>query len=233
MNHYGWLDTISSFDEHNVISEYLAAKYQTGGIYPKKDEIFKAFKFFKPEETKVVVIGDRPYNTHMTANGLAFGVENGKYPPKELSNIISELKVMNCLTINNKDKELDGWANQGVLLLNRALTSEFGCKETAIEKSWLKMTNEIISKVSQMNDFLVFILLCENSDDVTRLIDRRKHLILQSDPKDYDTLVGSHIFLKADEFLSKNGRKIDWSRISDKKDSYSYNKINDLFKLTY
>ncbi len=53
-----------------------------GTIYPSQDNLYNAFKYFTPKDTKVVILGQDPYHNEGQANGLAFSVnKNNKLPP--------------------------------------------------------------------------------------------------------------------------------------------------------
>jgi uracil-DNA glycosylase len=47
-------------------------------IYPKAEQVFRAFDFFSPSQTKVVMLGQDPYHGPGQANGLAFSVHLAK-----------------------------------------------------------------------------------------------------------------------------------------------------------
>lgn len=77
---------------------------------PRRNLVFRAFEFFKPYETKVVIIGQDPYPND-NACGLCFSSEQ----------ITPSLRnIMTCVDLDSSN--LEHWAEQGVLLLNTSLT---------------------------------------------------------------------------------------------------------------
>ena len=91
-------------------------------IFPSKEKIFRAFNLTSFDNVKVVIIGQDPYHGENEANGLAFSLNEDVKITPSLRNIFKELK--NDLGINKVNKDLSGWARQGVLLVNSILTVE-------------------------------------------------------------------------------------------------------------
>ena len=93
-------------------------------IVPNPKNIFEAFKYFDPLETKVVIMGQDPYPNYGDACGLCFSTSIGIEIPKSLKVIYKCLMKSGYITKNNypKDGNLFEWANQGVLMINRYLT---------------------------------------------------------------------------------------------------------------
>lgn len=127
-------------------------------IYPPSNQIFTAFSKFNFEELKVVVIGQDPYHGPGQANGLCFSVnENIKIPPS-LRNIFTEIKKDIGLNDTNfSHGNLENWANQGVLLLNTALSVR-QAKPNSHSIVWKYMTDEIIKYIVEFNRDIIFLL---------------------------------------------------------------------------
>ncbi len=95
------------------------------------------------DQIRVVIIGQDPYPSLGHANGLAFSVERRVKPiPVSLRNIFQEL-ARDCGTTVKENGDLSGWADQGVLLLNRVLTSEIGASLVHSNIGWQVITDEI------------------------------------------------------------------------------------------
>ena len=75
----------------NLIS-FIDKEYKTKTIYPKKSEIFSAFRFTSYENTKVVILGQDPYHGINQAEGLSFSVKNCVRKPPSLQNKFKELE---------------------------------------------------------------------------------------------------------------------------------------------
>lgn len=179
-------------------------------LCPKKENIFKAFEKTNFQDLKIVILGQDPYHGKDQANGLAFAVnENHKTPPS-LRNIFTEIKNdLNHLPQTKKD--LESWANQGVLLLNSSLTVSLGTANSHSNLRWDLFTNNILKEISLLKNKVVFILWGNYAKKKEVLIDFKKHLILKaphpSPLSAYKGFFGCKHFSKANEFLKSNHLK--------------------------
>ena len=111
---------------------------------PKQKDIFNAFDGLKPQDVKVLILGQDPYPTENRADGLAFSFGDNKPAQDSLKNIFDKIKIE--LNINNTNTNLKCWRDRGVLLLNTALTFKKGNQDYHIT-SWSIFVNNIISKL--------------------------------------------------------------------------------------
>ena len=110
---------------------------------PSFDLIFRALRH-PISHTRVVIIGQDPYPTKGHAHGLAFSVDSSVTPlPASLRNIFEELKSDCDITRRNGD--LSDWADQGVMLLNRILSTDTGSSMAHAKLGWEEITNTIAS----------------------------------------------------------------------------------------
>jgi len=101
----------------------------------------------QPEATKVIIIGQDPYHTPGKADGLAFSIPQafgGRLD--SLGNIFKELKA--DIDVDRTRSELTDWADQGVLLINTALTVPPGAPKAHAKLGWSKLVPQIIRKLS-------------------------------------------------------------------------------------
>lgn len=188
--------------------------YNLPNLLPPKEKTFRAFKYFKPKDCKVVIIGQDPYPKKQDACGLAFSSESGKIPPS-LKNIMKELwddKVV-CSVVSSN---LEPWAKQGVLLLNSILSTVEG--ESAAHKNlgWEEYTTSKIQQIIDCKQPLVLLVWGKYAQD--KLRDLRLHdrvcVISGAHPSPLagGKFFGGRYFSRANEFLEANGVKpIDWS----------------------
>ncbi|CAN2162651.1 Ung Uracil DNA glycosylase [Candidatus Nanopelagicaceae bacterium] len=116
-------------------------------ISPTHDLIFRALHH-PISHTRVVIVGQDPYPTKGHAHGLAFSVESSVTPlPASLRNIFEELKSDCGITRSSGD--LSEWADQGVMLLNRILSTEIGSSMAHAKLGWEEITNTIASVLGQ------------------------------------------------------------------------------------
>lgn len=171
-----WSNLFDGLDLDNI-EEFLKEELNTYGdhipIYPPKSQVWSAFKLTKPDNLKVVILGQDPYINEGEAMGLAFSVPEGKKIPPSLRNIF---KKLNKETSNG---DLTSWAEQGVLLLNTALTVR-AFTSNSHSSHWRKITNTIIRYISDRFDNIVFILWGGNAFQKKEWIDGNKHSVLVS-----------------------------------------------------
>ena len=187
--------------------------YQEKTIYPKHEDIFKAFDLTSYEDTKVVIIGQDPYHEENQAMGLAFSVPKGIKLHPSLVNIFKELD--NELHIKNTTGDLTKWAKQGVLLLNATLTVEKGKANSHSKFGWQTFTDEVIRKLNDKNKPVCFVLWGNYAISKKSLITNPIHLVLTSPHpsplSSYQGFFGNNHFIKINEFLVSSGySKIDF-----------------------
>ncbi|MCF7930391.1 MAG: uracil-DNA glycosylase [Acholeplasmataceae bacterium] len=197
-----------------TLVEFLKKEDQTKTILPIKENRLSCLKLTPYDLVKVVIIGQDPYHNYHQAHGLAFSVEQGIYPPS-LKNIYKEL-VDDMKVSYPKTGNLTHWAQQGVLLLNTALTVELHKPLSHQGKGWEEFTLEIVKKVNDKLTPVVFILWGTHAQKFTKYIDSQRHLILRSvHPSPLSAsrgFFGSKPFSKTNAFLIVNKIKpIDWS----------------------
>ncbi len=204
-------------DYYLKLREFLKTEYKTHIIYPPMFEIFSALKLTSCNDSKVIILGQDPYHGENQAHGLSFSVKKGVALPPSLKNIFKEIesefnvKMPQC-------GELTSWANQGVLLLNTALTVRAGMANSHKGKGWEILTDEIIVKLNENEKPKVFLLWGANARSKAKLVTNKKHLVLQSvHPSPLSAhggFFGSNHFKAANEFLAKNNlSEIQWNKI--------------------
>jgi len=189
------------------LQNFIKIEYETKIIYPKYEDIFRAFNLLPLDKVKVVIIGQDPYHGFNQANGLAFSVSNTCKIPPSLKNIFKELfEDMNCSISLSGD--LMQWSKEGVLLMNTSLTVVHSKPNSHNNKGWEVFTDSVIKKLSLEFKNLVFILWGSASQKKEILIDSSKHLILKashpSPLSSYRSFFGSKPFSKTNEYLKMN-----------------------------
>lgn len=192
----------------------LKQEYSTQKIFPKPEEIFNALKYTCYKDVKVVIIGQDPYHGVDEAHGLCFSVNKGIKIPPSLLNIYKELhNDVGCYMPNNG--YLKKWADQGVLLLNAVLTVRCDIAASHSKLGWQLFTDEVIRKVNEKEEPVVFILWGNYARSKKDLITNQRHLILEGvHPSPLSAsrgFFGCKHFSKANEFLRNNNiKEIDW-----------------------
>jgi uracil-DNA glycosylase len=199
----------------NIVN-FLKIERQAGKvIYPPGAFIFNAFNTTPFDNVKVVILGQDPYHNPGQAHGLSFSVPRNIAPPPSLVNIFKEI----CSDVgiaNPHHGNLEKWANQGVLLLNAALTVEANNPMSHSKIGWHEFTNDVIKTISDKKDHVVFMLWGAFAKSKQELIDRNKHLVLTaahpSPLSAHNGFFGCRHFSKANQWLRDHGiEPIDWS----------------------
>ena len=183
-------------------------------IFPKREIIFRSLQLVRPDEVKVVILGQDPYHNFNQADGLAFSVSNFQSLPPSLINIFVEIE--NDLNIKIEKKgDLENIAKQGVLLLNSILTVEKNNPGSHKNIGWEKLTDIIISSLSLMGN-IVFILWGNFAKKKSNLIDNNINLVINSShPSPFSAhkgFFGSKPFSKCNDYLISKGKKpIKWN----------------------
>lgn len=192
---------------------FLKEERRLHNIYPKKTEVFNAFKLTSFENVKVVILGQDPYHGPNQAHGLSFSVNYGIKIPPSLANIYKELKSDIDFAIPSHGN-LTSWANQGVLLLNATLTVRAGEPGSHQKKGWETFTDAVIKLISDKKENCVFLLWGNFAKSKINLIDLDKHLVLTAahpSPLAGGAFFGCKHFSKTNEYLkSKNISPINW-----------------------
>ncbi|HET8705552.1 MAG TPA: uracil-DNA glycosylase, partial [Pseudomonadales bacterium] len=184
-------------------------------IYPRGDEYFNALDSTPFNKVKVVILGQDPYHGPGQAHGLCFSVRKGVPFPPSLRNIFEEIK-RDLGIAPPRHGCLEHWAAQGVLLLNAVLTVEEGQAAAHAGKGWEHFTDRVVRELSEHRSNLVFLLWGGYAQKKGAVIDRDKHLVLEtvhpSPLSAHRGFFGSGHFSKTNQYLVEHGQlPIDWS----------------------
>lgn len=124
-----------------------ALEHDQRHILPPSAQIFTALNLTKPQDVRVVILGQDPYPTPGHAHGLAFSVAPEVTPlPRSLGNIYKEMNT--DLGIAPKNGDLRYLATQGILLLNTVLTVPAGEANGHKTLGWQTLAHQVLAQVS-------------------------------------------------------------------------------------
>ena len=197
-----------------ALSEFVRTEYSSHKIYPPAKLIFSAFDSCPFDEVKVVIIGQDPYHGVGQAHGLCFSVGEEVRIPPSLVNIFKELNADLGIPIP-ENGSLTRWAEQGVLLINATLTVRAATPGSHQGKGWEEFTDAAISALNKEKQNLVFILWGAYAQRKGEIIDRSRHLVIESaHPSPFAAhrgFFGSRPFSQTNEYLLSLGKKqVDW-----------------------
>jgi uracil-DNA glycosylase len=183
-------------------------------IYPSGNLIFNAFWQTPFNKVKVVILGQDPYHNPGQAHGLSFSVPEGTPVPPSLQNIYKEI-ADDIGGTPPASGDLTHWANQGVLLLNAALTVRQNEPASHAKIGWTAFTDAVITTLSEQREGLIFLLWGKFAQDKQQLIDETKHVVLKaahpSPLSAYKGFLGCKHFSKVNEILEARGQSpIQW-----------------------
>ncbi|MFM7500622.1 MAG: uracil-DNA glycosylase [Actinomycetota bacterium] len=140
--------------DYNSQIDELGAKLQKRAdqgerILPDKKYLFRALEL-KPEQVKVIIVGQDPYPNISDAIGLSFAVPARKTGlPGSLLNIQKEI-MTDIGSTTTADGDLTKWAGQGVMLLNRVLTVTAGESGSHSKLGWQEITEKIVAHCANL-----------------------------------------------------------------------------------
>lgn len=215
--HPSWKKILSSEFEKPYFSEltsFVKDEYQKGTVYPPGSQIFAAFDNCPYDQVKVVILGQDPYHGPKQANGMCFSVSRAVKTPPSLQNIYKELKTDLGKKIPTHG-DLTHWAEQGVLMLNATLTVRKGQAGSHQGKGWEEFTDAVVKLLSQEKTGLVFLLWGNYAKRKGEVIDRKKHLVLESAHPSplsaHHGFFGCGHFSQTNQYLLLQGREeIKW-----------------------
>jgi len=208
-------------DRSAELDASITAAYENGLVNPEPENLFRALALCPAERTKVIILGQDPYPDHAAAMGLAFSVTPGTKLPQSLKNIAAELTADVGFDAAGFTGSLEGWAAQGVLLLNASLSVEAG-NSNSHKKLWGDFSLRLLKGLyTEREAPLAAILWGGDAAKVGRVLEKQpspgKRLMLYSAHPSplsaYRGFFGSHPFSAVNAFLRENGIEgIDWQK---------------------
>ena len=209
-----WKEKLDGYMETGAflkLLDFVQQEYSSKEVFPKQEDIFKAFDLTPFSQVRVVILGQDPYHDDTQACGLCFSVPEGVKVPPSLKNIYKEIESDLGAAKNMTSGDLTLWSRQGVLLLNAILTVVAHTPASHKGKGWEEFTDTVIRTISNKHDHIVFILWGNYARSKKVLIDTKKHCILEAPhPSPFSAhtgFFGCKHFSKCNEYLIKHGQK--------------------------
>ena len=197
----------------DIETKFLKINSGNISIFPPASKIFRSLELVNFNDAKVLILGQDPYHGLGQANGLSFSVNKEIMIPPSLKNIFLELE--NDLNVPiSQHGDLTSWAQQKILLLNSVLTVEQGKPHSHKELGWDKLTDRIISKLSQRGN-MIFVLWGNVAQSKYHLVDKEENTILSaphpSPLSAYRGFFGCRHFSEINKILKESGSsEINW-----------------------
>lgn len=183
----GWADKLKGFIQSSDFDKVLETLYKlrdSGKRFtPPLKQVFRAFEECPVKELKVIMMGQDPYPHFGVADGLAFSCSNTMKPQPSLQKMFEAIDF--CLYTAEEppthNPDLTRWANQGVLLLNSALTCEIDKvgSHYGVWKDFIAYTMDILNFT---DSGLIFVLMGKQAQELEGLIGDHHYIIKTTHP---------------------------------------------------
>lgn len=183
----GWATKLRGFIQSSDFDKVLEALYkerEDGKRFtPPLKQTFSAFENCPVDKLKVIMIGQDPYPHFGVADGMAFSCGNTKKPQPSLQKMFEAINttVYPYEPNYDMDPDLTRWANQGVLLLNTALT----CRVDQVGSHydiWKEFLMYVLDILNYTDSGLIFVLLGKQAQELEGLIGQHHYIIKTTHP---------------------------------------------------
>jgi uracil-DNA glycosylase len=203
--HSSWKEILAPFEEE---IQQILFTINTADLAPSVDSVFKALEI-DIAKVRVVIFGQDPYPSQGNATGLAFSVPRDRPLPASLRNIYQELNSDIGISPPSHG-DLTSWKEEGVLLLNRVLTTRIGQAGAHSKVGWQKITDHLARELGQRH--VIALLWGKNAEELSPYF---SDFIISAHPSPlsaYRGFFGSKPFSRINHILQHRGeRPIDWS----------------------
>jgi uracil-DNA glycosylase len=183
--------------------ETLCDSEGSQGFRPSKQDVMRIFKIVRPENVRAVIVGQSPYpNYH--ACGIPF-MSSVNGVPKTLEVIVQELKKEYNVSWEMQPNEtIVQWIEQGVFILNIALTVPIDPEAIDHLVLWEEFSRKVIRYITTINQNVPVLLFgkdawrLENDVCSPSVAFKVPHPVSRSET---NTFIGCNVFKKANNFL--------------------------------
>ena len=182
----GWGKILKSFifsdDFDNIIKELGNQVNQGKRFTPTFKNLFRAFEECPYDKTKVVVVGQDPYPTPGVADGVAFSCKNTPNLQPSIRYILTAINdTVYDGNATSSDQDLTRWSNQGVLLLNTALTTTVS-KSGQHFKIWQPFVAYLFDWLNWHNSGIVYIYMGKKAEEWRDSVSDNNYKLIVSHP---------------------------------------------------
>lgn len=214
----GWgpatVNFVASSDFLSILKTLLKESQDGKRFTPQVKNLFRAFEECPYDNLKVIIIGQDPYPGIGIADGIAFSCSNTGRIEKSLEYMIQSIK--DTVDPNYEgDADLKHWSNQGVLLLNCALTVTNN-KPGAHQLLWKPFTTQLLDYLIWNKQGLIYVFLGKKAAEYADLIPDNHYKLILSHPasagyNQEETWDCGDMWNKINEELTKNNlENVSW-----------------------
>ena len=210
--HPSWQQALAG--QHDLLDQIEANVSTDAAVAPAMPMVMRAFEQ-DIDLVRVLLVGQDPYPGPGHAIGLSFAVAPEVSPlPRSLQNMMRELRDDLGKDVSNGG-DLQRWSQQGVMLLNRHLTTSSGTSAAHFDAGWARFTDAAISVLNRARGRkLVAILWGNEAIGLQRLL-ADVQVVSSAHPSPLSArrgFFGSKPYSKTNQALKFVGEQpIDWS----------------------
>lgn len=197
------------------LGAFVAREYASQTVFPPVEDLFSAYRLCAPQDCRVLILGQDPYHKAGQAHGLSFSVRDQVAVPPSLRNVFKELGE-DLGVPKPASGNLNGWAAQGVLLLNAVLTVRQATPGSHANSGWEEFTDATIKALNALPSRVVFLLWGGYARKKRDLITNGQHVVLEAghpSPMNPRGFLGSRPFSATNKALADVGLPtIEWER---------------------
>lgn len=182
----GWATKLRGFiqssDFDKIIQKLWDKRTIKKRFTPPLKLVFRAFEECPIDKLKVVIIGQDPYPYFNVADGLAFSCSITGRPQASLKHIFQQIdQTVYPEELPDHDPDLTRWAEQGILLLNKALTTEMDKIGTDYD-IWEDFIAFVVDTLNLTSSGLIFVLLGSKAQELEALIGDNHYILKAAHP---------------------------------------------------
>jgi len=171
----GWDKVFRSFvfssDFDDIITKLWDLSNDNKKFTPPLKQVFRAFEECPYDNLQVVIIGQDPYPQLGVADGISFSCSNTNKLQPSLRFILEEVnRTVYDNEVIIEDLDLKIWSNQGVLMLNTALTTEVGNIGSHYD-IWRPFTTYLLDWLNINKSELVYVYMGKKAEEWSSMTD--------------------------------------------------------------
>ena len=162
----GWDRVFKSFIFSSEFDDILTKLYtlskEDKRFTPPLKDVFRAFEECPLDKLQVVIVGQDPYPQLGVADGIAFSCSKSEKEQPSLRFILDE--VQKLYPFYDRPLDLSRWSNQGILMLNTALTVEVNNIGSHYD-IWKPFTAYLLDYLSSNKSNLVYLYMGKKAEE--------------------------------------------------------------------
>jgi len=171
----GWDKVFRSFvystDFDNILTKLWELSNDNKKFTPPLKQVFRAFEECPYDNLQVVIIGQDPYPQLGVADGISFSCSNTNKLQPSLKFILQEVdRTVYDNHVISEDLDLKRWSNQGVLMLNTALTTEVSIIGSHYD-IWRPFTTYLLDWLNINKSELVYVYMGKKAEEWSSMTD--------------------------------------------------------------